>query len=402
MSILKSDGKQLEVELVDSVRKAVASWDMPEHSITLRDKNSLWKVSSALQKSVRRGYTALAVKYTQALFNGGQAEYFWRRLSVIAMEDIGPANRWLCAQCIAMSRKVEYRKSNPMKIACWLVKELSESKKSRSYTDVTCTTSFRAHKNLQLLKIARELVPSQQVNLLQVNPTHFEDFEKVVIDQAFLARRMMGDREWERETGNEFTPREPARSMFWEAMDAMLDPLSMYLLYAGQKKGVHDLNNVVVPLFHVLGPEYEVEVQQNDVPEPLMIGGVIEQAFDWHTQEGKRCLGYFAKAYAPITEFMADAGVKDPTSVLGILLFQTESGLLSNIMRHPKLDQLLAMGDKSDYIQVGLSVGGGEKLRAIMESPEAREALRQVRLRVVGNYKALEAYLAESSVQKLI
>jgi replication-associated recombination protein RarA len=47
---------------------------------------------SALQKSVRRGQEELALFWMDEMIDSGYINYFWRRMSVIVVEDIGLAN----------------------------------------------------------------------------------------------------------------------------------------------------------------------------------------------------------------------------------------------------------------------------------------------------------------------
>jgi replication-associated recombination protein RarA len=49
-------------------------------------------VVSALQKSVRRGQEELALFWMDEMIDSGYINYFWRRMSVIVVEDIGLAN----------------------------------------------------------------------------------------------------------------------------------------------------------------------------------------------------------------------------------------------------------------------------------------------------------------------
>lgn len=46
-------------------------------------------VASALQKSIRRGMEERALYFMQELIESGFTKYFWRRISVITIEDVG-------------------------------------------------------------------------------------------------------------------------------------------------------------------------------------------------------------------------------------------------------------------------------------------------------------------------
>lgn len=49
-------------------------------------------VISALQKAIRRGEEEKAMYWMEELIDSGYIQYFWRRLSIIVVEDIGLAN----------------------------------------------------------------------------------------------------------------------------------------------------------------------------------------------------------------------------------------------------------------------------------------------------------------------
>ena len=62
----------------------------------------LMEVASALQKSVRRGNEDEAMYWAVELFQSGYAEYCWKRLRIMASEDIGLAEPGLVADLWAL------------------------------------------------------------------------------------------------------------------------------------------------------------------------------------------------------------------------------------------------------------------------------------------------------------
>lgn len=60
----------------------------------LRTKNGyrLDEVVSSLQKNIRRGQEERALYWAYEMIHGGYIGYFWRRISVICVEDVGLAN----------------------------------------------------------------------------------------------------------------------------------------------------------------------------------------------------------------------------------------------------------------------------------------------------------------------
>jgi hypothetical protein len=384
MLIVADNGTKFENELLVKFKPELEAYEYVHQSVTLKDKNSLWKVSSAMQKSIRRGYEEFACKYVQALVNGGQADYIWRRLPVIALEDIGPGDYEVCALVLAYCRYATFRKGyDPTKLACFLVSKLCRAVKSRALTDVLCSANFYEVNKRWLVKSDSEHSAEDLLEMLCTPPIfQFSPWEDGAVRQAYVARRLAGDRTLESEEALPIRPREPDRGMYLGAMEKMLSPAEMYCLYVGMKKSVHKLEQSIPAIHHLLDGA-PVSVRNAVLPDVFIIGGVIEQAFDWHNQEGKRSLAYFAKAYQPVAEFFKAYPVEDQLRVLGMLVFHMESGLLDRMLVTPELDALLMYNNLSEYVKVGLTEEAGAKLEYMLQTKEAREALRLSRIRVV-------------------
>jgi replication-associated recombination protein RarA len=69
--------EQIELSILLQLGQKIASWEAPNISIGLKDKSSLWRVSSALQKSIRRGRVEDALKYATAIYNSTEKWYLW-------------------------------------------------------------------------------------------------------------------------------------------------------------------------------------------------------------------------------------------------------------------------------------------------------------------------------------
>src|ERR1035438_3062473 len=71
---------------------ALRQYDAPPGRLVLA-KERKWELVSALQKSIRRGEKEITLHLLSAIDGmPGQYGYFWRRLCVIACEDVGPAD----------------------------------------------------------------------------------------------------------------------------------------------------------------------------------------------------------------------------------------------------------------------------------------------------------------------
>lgn len=94
-----------------------------------------FEVSSAYQKSIRRGEEKTALHFAYELYISGYAEYFWKRTHIIAMEDVGLADPHAIAHIVALKQAYDYlhKKEDPHERLCILqaVIYLARTPKSR-------------------------------------------------------------------------------------------------------------------------------------------------------------------------------------------------------------------------------------------------------------------------------
>lgn len=102
----------------------------------------LFEVSSALQKDIRRANEKNALFWAYELELSNFGAYLWKRLVVISIEDIGPANPDAVAHVLAFKQAYEElkkKKSRETKLAvAAAVLYLARSDKSRLYDWAKC------------------------------------------------------------------------------------------------------------------------------------------------------------------------------------------------------------------------------------------------------------------------
>ena len=77
---------------------------MSRPTIQTKKGYDMFEVSSALQKSIRRGMEKEALYWAHELCRSNYHAYMWKRLTIIAMEDVGPANPDAIVQVMAMKQ----------------------------------------------------------------------------------------------------------------------------------------------------------------------------------------------------------------------------------------------------------------------------------------------------------
>jgi replication-associated recombination protein RarA len=98
-----------------------------------------WVLASNLQKSIRRGLAHIAIGTATRLL-ALDARYFWRRLLLIAYEDVGFANIGLCYDLLKFFRReAAHAQLGVERVATYFVNALSQSL-SRTSRNQTRTT----------------------------------------------------------------------------------------------------------------------------------------------------------------------------------------------------------------------------------------------------------------------
>ena len=344
------DTQAFEAGLKEFFFAKLKDFDFQYNDVSLKVSTSKWKVSSALQKCIRRGIPAQAGRYAQALVHGKEGEYFWNRLPTIALEDIGPANPELCAFVLMCARFKTIRSQvQEDKLADFLCHELAKSFKSRAYCDLMCAWHFDPeHKvpaPLEFMKL-KALCHSHAKVLGVTEPV--DPLKDVPMYLANLKNTNLSDPLW-------------------------------YTVICATKKSVYGLHSSILPLW------MEEECTSFSVVEECkpelgeLVGGVPLWAFDQHVLEGKRALSYLVKSLELETKmpYMAN------TKALGMTLFQVESALLDRRISNPKLDMIKAENDRCELVGVGIPSSHQQICKDFILSEPVQLEITRVRKRIV-------------------
>lgn len=110
-----------------------------------------------MQKMIRRGMTHCAMRFAVQLHDV-DAVYFWRRLAITALEDVGFGDPLACALALESNRSHRFRQQlGERHVLAAIVTSLAEATKSRALCDAlvvrgnqpTKSRAFRAHTQLQ-------------------------------------------------------------------------------------------------------------------------------------------------------------------------------------------------------------------------------------------------------------
>lgn len=280
-----------------------------------------WLLASALQKCIRRGLLEDTADVAIALFSADR-EYAWRRLRVIAVEDIGLGDIHLVAAVMAVAGKRQVRDAlGDLQLFVWLAQSLAAAMKDRTACDLLCWSEFSpqvASVRVKLLKLPLQWEPLA----LDGCAPMWQRLTALQLLAGFSVRTHAGYRMLSRANS--------------EAVRRVVEALQLppMVAFATLKGSGTELLNVALPFAYLLRdaahvrPIHLVELGLHAAPR---IGGFIAPSFCKHTRVGLRALRMLLHGDAELRGMLSQSGATDATKALGLALFQVESGLLDRV-----------------------------------------------------------------------
>lgn len=258
-----------EPQILDAVVELMKQYPMDMMTETKSTEDKKWLLVSGLQKAIRRGRAEKARQCAHAVM-GIDSDYLWRRLCVIALEDIGWGNPDVCAMVLAVATNKKFRATHGEKpLLFFLVDMLAGSIKDRTLCDF-------------------------------VNVWHHTAKEKLTSDKTLFNHSVI----------NSDMP------------------------FVGKYMAVKGRMALKIPLWLPVQKQWNMLKEsemfgsiKHDVAEQD-IYGIPASAYDQHTMVGKKALAYFAKACDPIREWFVKHPFMDKVAVLGGIVFVVEGARL--------------------------------------------------------------------------
>ena len=287
-----------------------------------------WVLSSNLQKSIRRGLAQVAIGTATRLL-ALDARYFWRRLLVIAYEDVGFANVGLCHDLLKFFRReAAHAQLGADRVAAYFVDTLCQSLKSRTLCDVIAMLEF----NVRLGEYEKPWFGLSDDLLLDAICQQSE----LPITRIAALRHVCGYIENSKGVYRSITPARP--ELMKEVCRRLeLTEMETTLFISGQS--VSDSLNIPIPLVAQLARGGGREYQAEQVFEGE--DGILFAAFDRHTRVGKKCFARFAQDVDAVRDFFQRQPSKlDPVAVIGVAVFIVEGSCLNCWVAFPQSDDL--------------------------------------------------------------
>jgi hypothetical protein len=310
-----------------------------KHVPTSSDK---WMLASNLQKSIRRGLTQTAIGTATRLLSVDE-QYFWRRLMVIAYEDIGFGDIQLCFDLLkTFRREAMHRQLGIERVAAYFADALANARKSRALCDAIAMLEFNVQRG-ELEQPCFALTDSQLVEVICRT-------DESLMTQVAALRHICGYRENAKGSYRSITPARP--ELMREVCRRLeLTDIETTLFLSGQSTS--ESLNIPLPLVAQLARGEHREVQAKQIFEGK--NGILYVALDRHTRAGKKCFAKFALEVKPIADFFHQHPKLNSVAVLGVAVFIVEGSQLNRWVVFPQADNLRQAFEQKFLEHVGVN-----------------------------------------------
>ena len=342
--------KEIESRLFTIILGDYAEWKLSSTipKVRLKVPSSKWKVLSSVQKCVRRGNVPYGVHGAVALHRDN-AKNLYRRLSIMAFEDIGLANPELALFMSLIKGRASWIESmgGPL-FTAYLVTKLCESLKDRTICDIAYGASI-AHETAAVRSIWPSHYDPDELKGIAVNSSSKSVHMKHTALAAIGGSLSTGDR------FNQ-TKSKKNMSLYTEVVETYgLPSLLNMLAIKGGAGGLEGLA-FAVPLLSAALLSGPVEIKVCELPSTPVIGGVPALAYDKHVQEGKRAYAYFSKSCHPVAKWL-ESYEGNKVNLIGSAFFNGESGsLLDRMLIYPEQEEFFRSGLVGEAAFYGLTV----------------------------------------------
>lgn len=287
--------------------------------------------TALLQKSIRRGRTDLALAAAEVL-SRLDPDRLWRRLVVVAFEDVGVANADLIYQTVtAAAHRVRLaRRFGGWRLVSLIVSRLAASAKCRAADD---------------LHVAAFDCPAWHVDRLELSELPTRDLFAVIASGARVERRAVALRQ-ATATGSHHGrgSRQGATAVF-----ELLSEIAPHTLGIIARAGYRQTGEIITAFMPLLWPLYdgdEAELVSDRFPPEMIVGGVPSWALDGFSREGRRALTYLLSTGCPTARWLrANVPPADRTRILRHAQFRIEAGLVADRVIWPTGQNLRRQAD---------------------------------------------------------
>lgn len=344
--------------------------------------NSKWRVTSCMQKAIRRGDAIMAMRMASALVVHDPV-YFLSRINVIALEDIGLGNILTTASIFAFSGKEKTLDAQYglVRVAQFWVKSFALGVKDRSLCDLVAMTEYGP-------KYA-----GLRADLSHTDYTYIEDTKTIkkmmddtesMVEKTIILRYLSGTDRYKADT---YLPKEGSYKLLMDFYWEYTPPLIAYIAQRGSKKSVYCMWQHLYVIYEWINNNEPPQIVNVKMPHTIPIRGVMSYAYDMHTQEGKRAYAYFIKSCEPIAAYLKKHDFKFAN--MAGPAFIADTGICDKLINYSQLQELYKLAFEAEFMSCGLTLNQGYELVHLIQNN--LHELDKARYRIVTNEHYVEA-----------
>lgn len=285
---------------------------------------------SLLQKAIRRGEKHHALRAAATLL-WDSPDRLWRRLGVIAFEDVGVADLETIYLVTAALAGKRYRAQigGEWAVASFLISHMANAPKCRAADDLLMVCN--SHPSLAQARL--ELASLSSKALIET-----------VLGSGPIPERALAT--WYA-AGTDRCPSEklPMRKGDPNGVfDALCEAGWPHTVVEVAREGLRKVGEVLCPFIALLcreRPAASATVLDDEFPPEVLIGGVPSWAFDIYSRDGRRGLEAFLRSSSETARWVrGHIPVAQRVRFLGGILFAVEGGLLRSRLNWPTGNEL--------------------------------------------------------------
>ncbi|WP_415213070.1 hypothetical protein, partial [Shinella sp.] len=283
------------------------------------DPNNRWRVASCMQKAIRFSNVGMA-QFAASILCDLDKTYLFRRLGVVAVEDIGAGSIYsMLASLAALSSSSWRETADPRRLGTYLATLMAQSPKDRTCVDILIIADFAHH--LDKAALARK----KDDDLVDV----ITDARQPLELRACCAWLLAGTKRFAGETMPASNDRDPGR--LYRLMVEL--GLSRAMLYLAAKTASRISEAMFVSFIFM--DEFlrgsQPTIEPTSMPGGLqeLVGKLLGAAYDMHTREGQHALNIVpGRLKNELEPFLKHCHAGMRRTFMGFGMFVAEGGML--------------------------------------------------------------------------
>jgi hypothetical protein len=323
-----------------------------------------WLLSSAMQKSIRRGAVNTAMRAGYALWNIDR-QRFWRRLHIVALEDTGVADTESLIQTLTATAQPYWRRKwRDLRVGLYLTQLLCQSVKTR----MADSLFVQAERSPAYAALRGELINAPADDLAD----RVMDEAAPLVERAIAMWFLAGTKKY---PSDHLPVRVGDPDYASSVLSRLTVPADMTHACIGVMSRTSWPLSLMAPLIwqYVEGQRTQATIRKTEIVPVPEVEGIPLYAMDIFTRSGQASFRHWQKEVPALKYFSVRQ--------IGIAMFYEESHLTDKTLTTPAMDDFMDAGQWVDAESTGLCLPEYFALRDLVR--EHKPPLQDIRARLL-------------------